>query len=307
MTLDSHSSPSILAVVALYQCALAQSESACSLFAILREHADLAKHFALIVYDNSPQEQTPAMSAGFPTEYVHNAANGGLATAYNFALAHAAAAGFSWLLLLDQDTSLTYEFVVELVEAARALDAEASVAAIVPKLVVNGVIHSPAPAFVAQMRRQFGRRPAAVAASLVGIQQQRLIPYNSGAAVRVSALQATGGFPSEFWLDFLDHAVFHALFSAGYRLYVLGTGLAHNSSYADVCSLPEWRFRNVLVSQALFLTRYGSFVDRLLYRIWLLRHSRSLRRSCKNKRLWKVALWQALLLSTQVGAEKDKR
>jgi len=173
-----------------------------------------------------------------------------------------------------------------------------SVAAIVPKLVVHGVVHSPAPPFVEQMRGQFGPRARPLDCGATGIQQQTLFPYNSAAAIRVSALQSIGGFPAAYWLDFLDHAVFHALFSAGYRLYVMLAALVHESSYADPCSLPVWRFQNVLASQALFLEQHGSWFDRLMYRIWLLRHSRSLRRSCKDKRLWRVALRQALRLET---------
>ena len=42
-------------------------------------------------------------------------ANGGLAAGYNYALARAEEAGYGWLLLLDQDTTLTHDFFAELI------------------------------------------------------------------------------------------------------------------------------------------------------------------------------------------------
>ena len=42
----------------------------------------------------------------------------------------------------------------------------------------------------------------------------------------------------EFWLDFLDHAVFHALMLNGYRLHVMLAMLAHDSSYAESLACP---------------------------------------------------------------------
>ena len=148
---------SILAVAVLYKCAVAQSHSVSSLFQILSDDPELARHFSLVVYDNSPQAQGVAQSADFPVHYFHDPSNGGLAPAYNYALARAEAEGRGWLLLLDQDTALTREFVFELLAAAQSVDATPSVAMIVAKLRVEGVIHSPTIPFFAQMRHQFMR------------------------------------------------------------------------------------------------------------------------------------------------------
>ena len=91
------------------------------------------------------------MPAVFPTHYVHDPSNGGLASAYNFALARAESEEREWLLLLDQDTSLTREFLFELLEAANSFARFSfEVAAIVPKLLVNGIVYSPAIPFIQQ-------------------------------------------------------------------------------------------------------------------------------------------------------------
>ena len=208
-----------------------------------------------------------------------------------------------WLLLLDQDTSLSAEFISELVATSETLHSRSEVAAIIPKLQVNGKIESPSTDFFDQMRRQFQDLQPAINQDVVGLQQQRLCSYNSGSALRVAALRSIGGFPAEFWLDFLDHAVFHALYSRGYRVYVMRATLPHDSSYSDIGSLPSWRLHNILLARTLYVKKNGSFIDRTLYRIWLLRHSRSLRQSCKDPRMWKETALQAVLLRVP----KDKR
>jgi GT2 family glycosyltransferase len=279
-----HSPSSILAVIVLYNREPWQSQSVSSLCAILKENPGWAQHFSLVLYDNSPHSQSHTVPADFPIDYVHDPSNGGLARAYNYALARAESEEREWLLLLDQDTSPTREFLSELLETVTTLHATSEVAAMVPKLMVQGVIHSPATQFIDQMRRQFraGKKP--IGKEVVGVQQQPMNAYNSGATIRVSAMQAIGGFPAEFWLDFLDHAVFHALHVHGYRMYVLRATLAHDASHSDIGSVPGWRLHNVLMAQTLYVKQRGNFVDRLLYRIWLLRNSRKLRHDPRMRR-----------------------
>jgi GT2 family glycosyltransferase len=305
----SYSSSSFLAILVLYNRELSQSQSGSSLLRILNESPELAKHFSLVLYDNSPQPQKHEISTSYPVCYIHDHSNGGLASAYNFALQRAESEEREWLLLLDQDTSLTPEFVRELVQVAASLHSRSEVAAIVPKLRVNGRIDSPAADLFDQMRRQFLRPEHAVSQEMVGVQKQSLCSYNSGAALRVAALRSIGGFPAEFWLDFLDHAVFHSLFINGFRVYVLRSTLEHDSSYSDISSLPILRLRNIIRARSLHVQRSGSFADRVLYRIWLLRHSRTLRQSCKDPTIWKQAARQALSfrLAADSGGGKDKR
>jgi GT2 family glycosyltransferase len=290
-----HAHPSILAVVVLYQCELSHSQTFRSLEEILTASPELIERFSLVVYDNSPQPQTVS-GAGLTIHYVHDPSNGGLAAAYNYALAQAESEKREWLLLLDQDTSLTREFIFELLDTATALQATPKIAAIVPKLVIDGGIHSPATEFIEQMRTQFGPPKAPVPPDRVGIQQQPLCAYNSGSTLRVSALREIGGFPSEFWLDYLDHAVYRALYVHGYRTHLLLAALAHDASYSDLESVPFWRLYNVLTAQTLYVVRNGNFVDRLLYRIWLLRYIKNFRQKGNGRRIWKATVLQAFLL-----------
>jgi GT2 family glycosyltransferase len=303
---DPHPTSSILAVVVLYRCELVHSQSVSSLLKILREHPELAKHFSLLLYDNSPQPQDHTMQATFPIDYVHDPSNGGLATAYNFALARAEAEQRAWLLLFDQDTLVTKEFLVELVESARTLHGQAQVGAIVPKLLVRGAIYSPEANFLYQVRHPH-RSLQTVEKDAVGIQQRHLNAYNSGATLRVSAMRAVGGFPLQFWLDYLDHALFRALFVGGFHIYVMRAELVHDPSLAEVASMPLWRLRNVMQAQTLFVKQSGGFLDRMFYRIFLLRFSRGLWKNQKGSKVWKEAAWQALTLRARVAQGPDGR
>jgi GT2 family glycosyltransferase len=295
-TQASPSPASILAVIVLYNCQLWQSQCVSSLIQILNGDPALAKHFSLVLYDNSPQPQSLEVAGELPIHYVHDASNGGLAPAYNFALERAESEGRDWLLLFDQDTALTVDFLVELVALATTLQGQINVAAIVPKLLVKGIVYSPATHFIDVLRGQFSRPTPNTYDTLLGIQERRLNVYNSASTLRVSALRSIGAFPKEFWLDYLDHTVFHTLFVKGYSIYVMHASLEHEQSDEDLQSVPSWRHHNVLRAQTLFVKRTGNPIDQLLYRIWLLRYSRKLRSLCADKRVWRETALQALLL-----------
>jgi GT2 family glycosyltransferase len=283
----------ILAVATLYQQSPTESAALSSLIRILQTNPQIASHFSLVVYDNSPVSFEGPM--GITAEYVHDPANRGLAAAYNHALSRAERTGHEWLLLLDQDTTLTSEFLIELQECADSLLADENVAAIVPKLVIRGTIQSPAEHFIDYMRHQFAGPLKTATADVVGVQSGRISAYNSGSTLRVTALRSIGGFPEQFWLDYLDHAVFHALWAGNRQVYVLHAALNHDLAESDLNRRPLWRFRNVLRAQALFVKQAGGLGDRLLYRIWLLRTVRRLRADCKDPRIWKETAMQALL------------
>ena len=285
----------VLAVVALYEQSPQESNAVSSFRAILNGDPAMASHFSLVIYDNSAESHQIAEDSTL--HYVHDPANGGLAAAYNYALSRAEDTGYERLLLLDQDTTLTSEFLAELIDCAHALRTEDNVAAIVPKLMVRGTILSPAEPFLDFLRHQFRNSVHTLGCKEVGIQPGRVSAYNSGSTLDVRMLRSIGGFPSEFWLDYLDHAVFDALAAKGYRVYVLHAVLQHELAESDLNARPIWRFRNVLEAQSLFVKRRGSFPDRLLYRLWLLRSVRRLRADLRDKRIWKETLRQALLFN----------
>lgn len=288
----------ILAIVVLYERAPEDSQSLTSILQILGQNPRLAQCFSLIVYDNSLEPHALEMSASVPITYMHEPANAGLARAYNFALKHAEDAHQEWLLLLDQDTTLSSRFLDELIECAQGLRDHGAIASIVPKIMLGSRTLSPEANFLQRIRRPFARYYGMVKVDYEGAEKEGLVAYNSGATLRVSALQSIGGFPEEFWLDYLDHAVFHALSARRYRMHVMREVIAHKPSQAEIGNVLEWRLRNVLAAQTLFVKRAGNFIDRQFYRLWLLRDSRGLWISSSHRSLWREALLHAVFLRT---------
>ena len=132
----------IFAVVVLYRSSPAESVA----FTCLREHleqnAPLLDRFECLVYDNSP-EAHDIEAVSFRCSYIHDPSNPGLARPYNVALARAEQAGASWLMLLDQDTGVTAEYLNEVVQTVAGAELSNKIVAIVPKLVQGDRVLSP--------------------------------------------------------------------------------------------------------------------------------------------------------------------
>jgi GT2 family glycosyltransferase len=286
----------LTAVIVLYGHSPAESAALSSLLGMLAVRPNDAKRISLIIYDNSLQPQE--LAAAMPVEalYIHDAENAGLARAYNAGLERARAQGSTWLLLLDQDTPLSPEYLTELLDATEALASSAEVGAIVPKLWAGTRLYSPDAPFLQQMRQQFSEPRNAVDKNVIGMVTEPLTAYNSGAALRISALEKIGGFPEDFWLDYLDHAVFQQLRLQGYQLWVMHTILQQNLSHMDLNAVPMSRHWSVLAAQTRFVLRFGSSSDRLFFRWWLLKTSRDYLYGCSDRRVWRMRAAQAFRL-----------
>jgi GT2 family glycosyltransferase len=285
----------LTAVLVLYGQSPAQSAAFCSLLEAMGSRSDAAQRISLVIYDNSPQpHELPSMPLA--AHYIHDVSNGGLARAYNAGLARAKADGSTWLLLLDQDTRLSHEYLAELLDAADSVQSQAQIGAIVPKLWAGTRLYSPAAPFFRLIRRQFSDKSDAIEEHVTGVAESPLTAYNSGAALRVSALENIGGFPEDFWLDYLDHAVFEQLHLQGNRLWVMQTVLQQNLSHLDINSVPMWRHWSVLAAQTRYVLRFGNAADRLFFRWWLLKTSRDYLRHCGDKRVWRMRAAQAFRL-----------
>ena len=177
----------------------------------------------------------------------------------------AASRGFDWLLLLDQDTSVTHDYLVEALSLARELRDIANIVAVVPKLLQRDRVLSPL--LTAQWRK-----PESIFQDAYGVLPQRVMVFNSGAMIKTSALQQIGGFPEHFWLDFLDHATFHALQTQVGKVFIMQSTLEHDSSMNPAqparSSAVSDREGNVLKASRDYYCRYGSMPERMRF-IWL--------------------------------------
>jgi GT2 family glycosyltransferase len=218
-----------------------------------------------MVCDNTPYEQT--VPVDFAGSFYRDISNPGLVKWYNLALGKAEKSGMPWILLLDQDTTVTAQYIKEVVLRTSEMEEKNDVAAIIPKLVQNGVVCSPLTPPTYRHPRPFDR-------NFTGIAALRLHVFNSGSVLRVSALREAGGFPEDFPLDYLDHATFATLQSRGGRLFVLQSTLDHELSSTKVRKTdPRYveRHRRILVAERRFYKRYGSLQERVYRRVRLLR------------------------------------
>jgi GT2 family glycosyltransferase len=286
----------ILAIVVLYRHSIKQSASVTSLMGILTERPEWRERFCLIFYDNSPEPQGVPEDLPVQPIYVHDRNNGGLAPAYQHALDMAVKHGIPWLLLLDQDTTLTPEFLAEALTRSLALESQTEIGGMAPKLVSGGAVYSPESEYLYQLRRQFRRQKHRVTIDALGVQTRPMNAYNSGAVLRVAALQAIGGFPQDFWLDYLDHAVFQELQHHGYQLFVMKSVLEHDLSHLDPDAVPLWRRRSVLTAQTRYVRRYGGWRERMWFRVSLLRGAGRAFTESRHRVLWKEILLQIIVL-----------
>lgn len=257
--MDSEKVPSILAVLVLYKMPASSSPAYLSLVESLRSVPSASAAVDLMVCDNSPDFQLAPND--LPGKYVRDPTNPGLAAHYNAGLQWAHERGIPWLLLLDQDTTITHAYMEELLNLIAAPQADVPIVALVPKLVENGLVQSP--------RRPPGlRREIPLAPGMHGLLAERVHVYNSGAALKTSALKQIGGFSLSFPLDFLDHVTFHVLQSRGGKVYLLNAALPHELSgnrtdrHTDAAF---WnRLRRIRDAEYSFYHSYGSTRDRLL-------------------------------------------
>jgi GT2 family glycosyltransferase len=281
-------SQTTLAVIVLYRVAADASQAFCSLRSLVAADPQAAAAIDLMLFDNSPQPQP--RPAGYTGPYIPNRANPGLAACYNLALQSAQRQAIPWLLLLDQDTTLTRDYLAEVFAQVESLAHQEEVVALVPRLTDRGVVCSPI------HPSAFGpARPIANGAS--GVSSDRLHVFNSGAVLRVNAVAAIGGFPEDFPLDYLDHATFASLQDRGGRLYILNATLQHELSSnqegrTDLAFTQRWT--SILDAEYRFYHRFGSTGDQLRRRLRLLRAcaGRILRRKEVNQtwRMLKSAL-----------------
>lgn len=276
--------PSVLATVVIYNRSIGNSEAIQSLLRCLAEDPALAAGFRVLLYDNSSEAQPLAESSALDVRYHHDELNSGLAVAYNHALGLAVEAGIPWLMLLDQDTRVTAEYLHEVMALQSVAAKDPQIVAFAPKLAGLTGLRSPAMDFLDALHRQVilprWRRPLIVPQDTYGPQHQHTVAFNSGAVLRTRAVEAIGGFPTAYWLDFLDMAVFHDLYRQGGYLFVMHSTLEHSLSVEEDDFLERAtslsRHRNILSAMTHYVKTNGTAWERLLHRGWLTRNFFSL-------------------------------
>ncbi len=254
--------PQILVVLVLFQQEAFSSRTLTTLLRSLDE-TNLTSLFRILLYDNSPIQS--AIPDNLPSSFyfIHDPANGGLFRAYTTALHLAEKERIEWLLLLDQDTVLDTSYIKALWSNLSKAAKNERCAALVPKLLSEKKIISPA-------RVLWGGHLLPVKKTLVGFPSYEIMALNSGTLLRVSAIHEVGGFKPEFWLDYLDHWLFNRLHRAHFLIYVLDIMLMHELSVKNMRKMSVARYKNILKSEGEFFKCCKSRSENFAYRFTLL-------------------------------------
>lgn len=268
----------ILAILVVYNCKSEESKTLNSLLENYAKNPKAFRNFKLIIYDNSPIEQKICLSIPFEYEYVHDHNNKGLAVAYNYALNKAIAAGYGWLLLLDQDSSLPEDFIDNLSCDISSPKKDNAVVAVVPKMRYKNTFFSPSKDLFGGILRPMDMRYKGVCAF-------KVFAVGSGSAVKVSFLQSIGGFNEFYWLDCLDRWLFFTINNMGGKVYVSDSIIEHELSIMDYDKfMDEQRYSNILKYEVIFMKSSKTKAENCVYYLRLLKRTIYLFITVNNKR-----------------------
>ena len=255
----------IFFVIVLYKSSLEDSKTINSLESIIGDG------FNLYVYDNSPERQYENDNfefKNFKIKYYHDGTNPGLSTAYNCALEECGKSNKKWVLLLDQDTTFTKEYIEE-IESLDFDEIPTTVVAIVPRVVslLDQRIIAPVKMFLGGICRPVEIVGGVVNTPISGI--------NSGTLLSVLYMNSINGFSNRYSLDMLDHWYFREIKRNDKEIYLLNSNIKQELSiYGNFEeNLSVSRYYQLLNAENHFLKEDGiiSFIlfkARLVYRFF---------------------------------------
>jgi len=256
----------VLALIVLYKMQPSESAAFMSLQLAIDDLAQGRSGFRVLLYDNTPGGCDPG-SLPDCVQYEAAGQNTGLSAAYNHALAIARRERDTWLLILDQDTTLPSDYLARMSTIAFEIEPDEKIAAIVPLILDAG--RAVSPVFI----EFWGTNH--VSADCFGASRREIQAINSASWFRVSSLLQIGGFSPYFWLDYLDAYVFRHFCLHGLKVYVAGdVEVEHELSLLHGGELKTERYRNILRAESAFWDIYGGLVQgvvltaRLLGRMW---------------------------------------
>jgi hypothetical protein len=270
-------SKAILVVIVLYKKHPLQSETISSLKRAVTHSPGLLDRLDIILWDNSPYAMDQR-SLPIACDYVFAGNNAGTSGAYNHAMEVAESRGIPWLLLLDQDTTISEEFLVRMLAYGNELKERPDVGSVVPFIRSHGSLVSP------RFMDSFHRLPQ-IPPAFSGICKRKAYGINSGSLMRVASLREIGGYSRDFWLDLSDIYVFRAMYCNGSHLYVAGDlVLEHSVTNMNFDNdMAPARYLNFLAAEGAYVDLYSSSLERAFHLVRLLARVMRQRRRYKNR------------------------
>jgi GT2 family glycosyltransferase len=278
----------ILAVVVLYKQSPEQSETIQSLIRVFERDPTLKSAIRVLLWDNSPIPAT-GVSLPFPVDLRHAGGNLGTSGAYNQAMEFAESAGCPWLLLLDQDTTVSDELLRGMIAYSEKLKDAHEVAAVVPFVSSHGTLVSP--------RRLLSfNRIQQIPLTFSGLCKDKAYAVNSATLMRVTALREVGGYSDEFWLDLSDVYVFQGLHRKGKYMYIAGDlRVEHSIASMDYDKeMSPQRYKNFMAAESAYVDLFLPPLERSSQLLRLFVRTVRQYRRYENKIFCRIT-WQYLL------------
>lgn len=245
----------ITIIIVLYK----QNLVECLTYQTLIKSLKLSKiNYVLIIYNNSSDINIP-MSTDY--NLINSKDNGKLFKAYNYALNYSIQIESKWLLLLDQDTEVTSEYIDKLYCFLKEKMDTNTVAA-TPILKDGSKILSPKN-ISSFCWWQYDIKN-------LGFQKGRIAAFNSLTLISTQFMQSIGGFSSEYPLDMLDHWYYNQIWLQNKNVYVLDAKINHTLSllnYEENVSLK--RHEDFLEAERKFISNEFSLFYYITYKFRL--------------------------------------
>ena len=253
---------SLVGIMVLYKCSLEKSKTVISLNISL---GNIKKKLTLYVYDNGPTMQYVNDSfeyKNFHVKYQHNPKNPGISKAYNEGANYANSINKEWLLVLDEDTIISHNFIESFLKVTEK-ELNKEIVCIIPKVlsVNNKKLISPSIRYCGGILR-----PAIKV--VPGIIRESVTSINSGTYLSVSFIKEIGGFSDRFPLDMLDHWYFREINRNKKKILLLDTSVLHSlsvDSFFNDVSID--RYESILKSEKEFFS--NNALDLIIYKIRL--------------------------------------
>lgn len=225
-------------VVVLYGKTVEESECVRSLKRYFIDNDDIK----ILLISNS-QGETIATADWY--EAYQSTENLGLTAPYQFGLNYANANGAKYLITFDQDTEINENYVEAVYQLLKKNieSTEEKVSAYLPILYDVEEDRPCSPGVIDPRERLSTRRYDKGSLSSYDV----IVGFNSGAIYRVEALNAIGGFPLDYPLDFSDGEIFRKLHYAGYYPHVMDNiRINHSLSINSNDGMSRMRFVSFL-------------------------------------------------------------
>ena len=239
-------------------------------------------NYTLLVYDNSKQVQVDQLFSKENVYYIHNKSNPGLAKAYNEAKKLMFKINADFLLLLDQDTLLSEDYIQKI----ECVYPKKEIGAFVPLIQCKGRQISPV----------FNGNYASGQSSVPEAgEYEAVMAINSGTLLPREILEGIGEFNNEFPLDYLDHWLFWEINQKHKKIQVINTVLEHDLSVLDYQTISFERYNSIILSETLFYKKYQTKQFSAYKRHLILRGIKQFL-MVKNRKIWRRTLTEYLKL-----------